>query len=92
MVISMVLQFLNINWNSEKNWGNIYKMFVIIFNGNLAFSKNLFVDEKSNKFTRKQSTQLKSTTKKYYINGALEWFRCNYHVKTKEKIAFHTSS
>ena len=47
-------------------------MFVIIFNGNLAFSKNLFVDEKSNKFTRKQSTQLKSTTKKYYINGALE--------------------
>ena len=77
--------FYNINWNSEKNWGNIYKTFIIIFNGNLAFSKNLFVDGKSNKITRKQSTQLKSTTKIYYINGALEWFRCNQHFKTKEK-------
>ena len=41
-------------------------------NGNIVFSKNLCLEEKSNKITPKQSTHLKSTTKKYYVNGAIE--------------------
>ena len=66
----------------------LIKKFIIILNANIVFTKNLYVEEDQT-ILPKQSTHLKSTTKKYYINEATEWLyaRCNHHVKTKEKAA-----
>ena len=48
----MYQNFYIINWNDEENCKNSNKKRIIFLKDNTVFSKNLYVEEKSNKINR----------------------------------------
>ena len=72
MVISIVLELLHYKLKKRRKWENINEKFIIIWNDNVVFFEKSLRRREIKQDYPKQSTHLKSTTKKYYVNGTIE--------------------